>query len=334
MFTNTVGMGEGDCSGSCGAYAHAAMTIRPLQPKDFDEWRRMRCALWPTFTPEQIDAEAREHAASGSIHGAPTVVFVADRGDGRLGGFVDASLRPMADGCRTSPVGYLEGWYVDEDARRQGVGGALVRAAEEWARARGCTEMASDCLGWNHVSFTAHQHLGYATAEREITFHKAIDGADPSSPHGFDWVALSPHDLCAAAAVRFVSDGVAGGIAVFLGTTRAENSASGQPLVALDYESYPEMAIAQMRDLARRARERWPIARLALLHRTGRVPVGDPSVIIAVASPHRAEAFDACEWLIDTLKVEVAVWKKEVWADGSGTWVNPAPQAERIEDGG
>jgi molybdopterin synthase catalytic subunit len=127
--------------------------------------------------------------------------------------------------------------------------------------------------------------------------------------------------------VRHVTDAQAGGIAVFLGTTRAEANASKQPLVALDYEAYPEMALAQMRDLARRAREQWPIARLALLHRTGRVAVGEPSVIIAVASPHRGEAFDACEWLIDTLKREVAIWKKEVWADGSGTWVDPSPHA-------
>jgi molybdopterin synthase catalytic subunit len=139
-----------------------------------------------------------------------------------------------------------------------------------------------------------------------------------------DWIALTPDALDVATAVKLVTGAAAGGIAVFLGTTRAEDSASGQPLIALDYESYLEMAIAQMRDLARRAREQWPIARLALLHRTGRVPVGEASVIIAVASPHRAEAFEACEWLIDTLKVEVAVWKKEVWADGSGSWVDPS----------
>jgi molybdopterin synthase catalytic subunit len=204
-----------------------------------------------------------------------------------------------------------------------------VRAAEDWARSRGCREMASDCLGWNQVSFAAHQRLGYATAEREITFHKPLDGADPSSPSETDWVALCAYDVFAAAAVRFVTDAAAGGIAVFLGTTRAETSASGQPLVALDYEAYPEMALQQMRNLAQRAREQWPITRLALLHRTGRVPVGEASVIIAVASPHRAEAFDACEWLIDTLKREVAIWKKEVWADGTATWVDPGGAVTR-----
>jgi len=78
------------------------------------------------------------------------------------------------------------------------------------------------------------------------------------------------------------------------------------------------MAKQQMRDLARRARQRWPIVRLALLHRVGRVPLTQPSVLIAVSTPHRAEAFEACRWLIDTLKSEVTIWKKEIWDDGAG----------------
>ena len=93
-------------------------------------------------------------------------------------------------------------------------------------------------------------------------------------------------------------------------------------LTSLDYEAYPEMASRQLEDLAARARARWPILRLALLHRTGRVALGEPSVLIAVSTPHRSEAFDACRWLIDTLKAEAAIWKKEVWEDGKGTWVN------------
>jgi molybdopterin synthase catalytic subunit len=115
----------------------------------------------------------------------------------------------------------------------------------------------------------------------------------------------------------------AGGIDVFLGTTRAETSADGRALVALDYVAYREMALKQMQDLARRARDKWPILRLALVHRVGRVELGEPSVIIAVACPHRGESFDACRFLIDTLKSEVAIWKKEVWADGSTSWVDP-----------
>jgi molybdopterin synthase catalytic subunit len=121
--------------------------------------------------------------------------------------------------------------------------------------------------------------------------------------------------------MQFVTDARAGGLAIFLGTTRAETASTGQLLVALDYEAYPEMAQAQLVTLAQSARQRWPILKLALLHRTGRVAVGEPSVVIAVSTPHRAEAFDACRWLIDTLKADVAIWKKEIWEDGSGTWV-------------
>lgn len=145
-----------------------------------------------------------------------------------------------------------------------------------------------------------------------------------------DWIEILAAALPVQRAIEFVADSGAGGIAIFLGTTRNETRADGRVLLALDYEAYGEMAIEQMRDLARRAREKWPIIKLALLHRTGRVALAEPSVVIAVSTPHRGEAFDACQWLIDTLKSEVTIWKKEIWADGSGTWVEP----RRETDGG
>lgn len=136
-----------------------------------------------------------------------------------------------------------------------------------------------------------------------------------------DWIGLSDREINAGAAAEFVTDVRAGGIALFLGTTRAEESASQKQLIALDYEAYLEMADSQLRDLAVRGRARWPVLKLAILHRIGRVTVGKPSVVIAVSTPHRAAAIEACRWLIDTLKAEAAIWKKEVWADGSVTWV-------------
>ena len=138
-----------------------------------------------------------------------------------------------------------------------------------------------------------------------------------------DLVEIRAIPLQVDEAVRFVLDASAGGIDVFLGTTRAERSAEGRALVALDYEAYEEMALKQLADLAHRARAQWPVVKLAVLHRVGRVAVGEPSVIIAVSTPHRADAFAACKWLIDALKVDVAIWKKEVWADGLSTWVHP-----------
>ena len=136
-----------------------------------------------------------------------------------------------------------------------------------------------------------------------------------------DWIELSVEALSTAGCAAFVADPAAGGIDIFLGTTRSETNEEGKNLIALDYEAYSEMAIAQMRDLAARARGLWPILKLVLMHRVGRVKVGEASVIIAVATAHREDAFEACRWLIDTLKKEVAVWKKEVWEDGSVSWV-------------
>lgn len=138
-----------------------------------------------------------------------------------------------------------------------------------------------------------------------------------------DLIALTPDGLSVDRAVAFVTDPSAGGIDVFLGTTRAETSSDGRELLALDYEAYAEMATKQLQDLATRVRANYPVVKCAILHRTGRVAVGEPSVVIAVSTPHRADAFAACKWIIDALKVDVAIWKKEVWADGSSTWVHP-----------
>jgi molybdopterin synthase catalytic subunit len=140
-----------------------------------------------------------------------------------------------------------------------------------------------------------------------------------------DWIQLRDDPIDVGPVVAFVSASAVGGIDVFLGTTRDEIDAQGRKLVALDYEAYAPMALQQMKDLAAKARARWPIVRLAILHRIGRVELTRASVIIAVSTPHRGEAFEACRWMIDTLKAEVPIWKREVWEDGSGTWVVPDP---------
>jgi molybdopterin synthase catalytic subunit len=139
-----------------------------------------------------------------------------------------------------------------------------------------------------------------------------------------DWIQLHEDPIDVGPVVEFVSAPGVGGIDVFIGTTRSETNGDGRQLVALDYEAYGPMALKQMRDLAVRARERWPaLARVVVLHRTGRVEVGRGSVIVAVSAPHRDEAFAACRWVIDTLKAEVPIWKRELWHDGTETWVHP-----------
>jgi aminoglycoside 6'-N-acetyltransferase I len=143
--------------------------IRPATCADKGEWLRMRLALWPDDTDEQLDAEMAK-----LLDDPETAVFVAERRDGRLGGFIEAGTRPYAEHCHTSPVGYIEGWYVDTDLRRQGVGSLLVRAAEDWARARGLREMASDTWLDNEISFHSHLALGYQESERLIHFRKTL----------------------------------------------------------------------------------------------------------------------------------------------------------------
>ncbi|RAQ95313.1 molybdenum cofactor biosynthesis protein MoaE [Thermogemmatispora tikiterensis] len=109
-----------------------------------------------------------------------------------------------------------------------------------------------------------------------------------------------------------------GGIVIFEGVVR--NHARGKQIRYLEYDAYPEMAEQQIRRIVEEARQRWGAERVAVAHRLGRVEIGEASVIIVVATPHRAEAFEACRYIIDTLKTTVPIWKKEVSLDGEA-WV-------------
>src|SRR5205823_5642774 len=104
--------------------------------------------------------------------------FVVERHAGGLGGFLEASIRPFADGCSTRPVGYIEGWFVDADMRQQGVGKRLVAVAEQWAIEHGCQEMASDAHIANQVSLDAHLALGYEQTNRLAHFRKWLQHSD------------------------------------------------------------------------------------------------------------------------------------------------------------
>ena len=137
---------------------------------DLDAWLRMRLELWPG-EPESHLVEMQ-----ANLQDPDCANFIALESSGAACGFIEAGMRKYAEGCDSSPVGYIEGWYVEEAYRRMGVGAALVRAVENWASSQGCSEMASDCLIDNLVSLGAHTALGYEEVERLIHFRKLLIG--------------------------------------------------------------------------------------------------------------------------------------------------------------
>jgi molybdopterin synthase catalytic subunit len=131
-------------------------------------------------------------------------------------------------------------------------------------------------------------------------------------------IEIVQRPIDAAQLLSAVEDGGSGGVVLFLGTVR--DHAQGQQVVALEYEAYEAMALRQMERIKEEVCKNWPVRRMAMVHRTGYMKVGEISVAIAVACAHRAQAFEACRFAIDTLKQSVPIWKKEYRPDGS-YWV-------------
>jgi len=155
-----------------------AIHIRTAEPMDVDQLARLRAALWPDESPALLRAEAARFLTQlrrgpGAM---PEVVFVAATQDPApaLVGFAEVSRRFYAEGCESSPVGFLEGWYVVPERRREGIGRALVAAAEDWARQLGCTEFASDALAENTDTAAAHRALGFEEVEIIRCFRKEL----------------------------------------------------------------------------------------------------------------------------------------------------------------
>jgi len=142
------------------------------------------------------------------------------------------------------------------------------------------------------------------------------------NPDGPDMVALTRETIDAQQLVAAAKRGEDGAVVVFDGIVR--NNTRGRQTLHLDYEAYEEMAEKQMRELVVEARTRFGVRQVNLIHRLGRLGVGETSVLIVVASAHRAQAFEACRWLIDTLKKTVPIWKKETFADGA-VWADGEP---------
>jgi molybdopterin synthase catalytic subunit len=132
-------------------------------------------------------------------------------------------------------------------------------------------------------------------------------------------VRLSADPLSVDEALAFVADPAAGGTCVFVGTVRDASSAG--EVSALRYEAWDELAEDRLREIGTDVLERWPVRRVAILHRTGDLPVGEASVVVACSAPHRAEAFEACRHGIERLKRDVPIWKKEELVSGEAEWV-------------
>jgi MoaE-MoaD fusion protein len=154
---------------------------------------------------------------------------------------------------------------------------------------------------------------------------RAADPLDESRSEPEAVVALTRERIDAEMIVTAAKSAEDGAVVVFDGIVR--NHSRGRRTLHLDYEAYDEMALRQMRDLGAEARRRFQVSRVTVIHRLGRLEIGETSVLIVVASAHRSAAFEACRWLIDTLKQTVPIWKKETFADGA-VWAPGEPFPE------
>lgn len=153
--------------------------------------------------------------------------------------------------------------------------------------------------------------------------------ASPAEPGSTPIVELTREPIDFAALTEAVRSTQAGAVVLFLGTVR--EMTGGRQTVALDYDAYPEMALREMRRIIDEACGRWPLVRAGVVHRLGRLELGEVSIALAVSAPHRDAAFEAGRHLIDRLKESVPVWKKENWADGSTEWVHPGDGSPKPE---
>ena len=144
------------------------ITIRRIAQKDKTEWLRMRKGVWPEAPDEYLNYDMDVVLSSDRY-----AVFFAVLGEVPVG-MIEVHLRESAEGCFSSPVGYIESWFVDENLRGKGIAGLLTDAAENWARSKGCTDMASDTWLENETSIRAHAKMGYVEIERLVHFVKQL----------------------------------------------------------------------------------------------------------------------------------------------------------------
>jgi aminoglycoside 6'-N-acetyltransferase I len=149
--------------------------IRLAQLSDFAQLERMREALWPETSADDHAQELKAILEGNAPVTMPLIILVAEASERTVVGFLEVDLRSHADGCNPSrPVGYVEGWYVADEYRHQGIARKLLAAAEDWARGQGCIEMASDTWIDNEVSQRVHEALGYEVVDRCVHYRKTL----------------------------------------------------------------------------------------------------------------------------------------------------------------
>jgi aminoglycoside 6'-N-acetyltransferase I len=146
------------------------MIVRPVEKADCQEWLRMRRILWPSTTLAEHEGDMSAYF----MRGEGFLSWVAEKSDKQLIGFLEASIRDVAEDCNTRNVAYIEGWYVEPEFRRTGVGRLLVSHAVQWAHTLGCKEMGSDCELDNEISLKAHGSLGFEETSRLIHFRRRL----------------------------------------------------------------------------------------------------------------------------------------------------------------
>ncbi len=148
------------------------VAVRPARPSDRTALAVARADLWPEATREQHEAELSEMLTANAARASDILVAESDH---EIVGFVEVNLRSHADGCDPrQPVAFIEGWYVHPEFRRRGVGRMLIAAAENWGRARGCIEMASDTWIDHDVSQRAHEAIGFTVVDRCVHYKKVL----------------------------------------------------------------------------------------------------------------------------------------------------------------
>lgn len=289
------------------------MTIRELCSADLAEWVRLRHALWPDAPMGEMERECREFLAGVRRASLPEAVFVVDRGDGRLGGFQEMSVRGAVEGCATGSVAYLGALLVDRDLRKQGWARKLVDAAEDWAKRKGCLEIASDVLAGNHTSHRVHLKLGYGHTRALIGFRKPLAPAGmvtPASVH----TSLLAEPIDPASVVSLVKSSNANTIRMAAAVVAHQLTQDGHDLAG---EEFVERQGARelLARLAATVHREHRLTRVAVIIRSGYVAVGEVWGVAAASADDAHNAAAGAEELLSKAATNALDARKPLWRE-------------------